>query len=97
MARDLESHKRRLSTGAGSTVIFSGLMVFGAAGHDQSHPALMEEALFWARGGLLCLAQVMLTLPGQNLRSAASLICCQRVQLSLFNGLQIHRSPFTRF
>lgn len=70
-------------------MIFYGFMVFGAAGHDQSHPAPPEEALFWARGGMLRLGQIILTLLRQNLHSAASLICCQPAQLSDAEDTQI--------
>lgn len=80
--QDLQSWERLLSTGIGSAVIFYGFVVFGAVGHDQSHPAPPGEALFWAQGGMPCLGQVILTLPGQKLHSAASLICCQTAQLS---------------
>lgn len=81
LAPDLQSQERFLRAGIGSAVIFSGFAVLGAAGHDQLHPAPLEGALFWAGEGMLCLGWVTLTLPGQNLHSAASLICCQTAQL----------------
>jgi len=82
VAQDLQARERISSIGIASRVIFCGLVASGAARHDQPHPAPVEVALFWARGGMPHPSQVIPTLSGQNLHSAASLIYWQTAQLS---------------